>query len=84
MKLKTLIEKLREYDPEIEVMIQYYEYWTDSLTHIVKRVQGFSMWTDGKPIWSNVFDSLDEAKQCAEEHKWRDPKFREVLVLNQF
>lgn len=82
MKIKELIEKLREYDENMEVCVYDWEDRTyDDDIEFRVEVQSFMRWKDWKIIWSRMNKSKEEAVAIAKKYNWSNCEMKDVLVL---
>ena len=80
MKVKELIEKLKEYDGEMQVVVYDREDHTyDDCIELNKEIQSFMLWADWKPLGSRIDRTLEEAEENTK--KWKLPLKRDILVI---
>jgi len=79
MKVKELIEQLKKFDWDMDVVVYDREDHThDDYIELKKEIQSYMVGKDWKPIWSRVDKTLEEA----EEHtKNRDKAVREDILV---
>ena len=84
MKIKELIEKLQEYDENMEVVIYDWEDNTyDNAFEFSKEIESYMMWKDWKPIWSRIDKELSTAKIITDKRgkQWCDVVHKDILVI---
>jgi len=80
MKVKELIEQLKEFDWDMQVVVYDREDHThDDYIELKKEIQSYMIAKDGKPIWSRVDRTMEEAE---ENTKKRENAVRkDILVI---
>ena len=84
MKIKELIEKLQEYDEDMEVVIYDWEDKTyDNAFEFSKEIESYMMWKDWKPVWSRIDKELSTAKIITDKRvkQWYDVIHKDILVI---
>jgi hypothetical protein len=86
MKVKDIINKLKEYDENSEIAIHIYwedesyiDIWFNEID-FYEKIESFMIWKDWKPIWSRFDDSIKEA--INNTISWEKVERRKVLVLS--
>lgn len=86
MKVKDIINKLKQYDEDLVIDIHicpedstYVSIGFDEIT-FSEKIQSFMIWKDWKPIWSRIDNSFDEAVENTKN--WENIKRRKILVLS--
>ena len=84
MTVKELIEELKKYDEDMEIVIYDWEDKThDTTFKFSKEIESYMIWKDWKPIWSRIDRELSTAKIITDTRfqKWYNVIHKDILVI---